>query len=391
MFPQKIFRLPPTILTGAGCIAKIGEEVLKLGSKRVLIITDAILVKLGAVDGVKESLQKKQVEYAVFDDIPTEPTIDYVKAGIKAYRENDCDCIFALGGGSAIDTAKAVSIMLTNDGDISAYMGLDKVKNKGVPLICAATTSGTGSEVTSVTIITDTTNDVKMLIGSSYLIPQVAIADPLMTVSMPKALTAATGMDALCHAIEAYVSLKASPMSDIFALSAIKLLAGNLRQAWANGNNLEARDKVMMGALKAGVAFSNSSVTLVHGMSRPIGANFHVPHGLSNAVLLSTVMEFSLIANPTRFACVAKAMGENIHGLPDVEAAKLSVHAVKNLISDIQIPSMQDCGIDAAKLNEKAPLMADAAIASGSPGNNPRQVSKDEIIALYKKAFTCIP
>lgn len=389
MYPQKMFRMPPTILTGAGCIAKVGEEVLKLDSKRALIITDAILVKLGALDEVKESLRKHQVDFAIFDDIPTEPTVEYVNAGIKAYQNNKCDCILAVGGGSAIDTAKAVSIMLTNDREISVYMGLDKVKNKGVPLICAATTSGTGSEATVFTIITDTSTDVKMLIGSSYLMPQVAIADPLMTITMPKSLTAATGIDALCHAIEAYVSLKACPMSDIFALSAIELIVSNLRQAWANGNNLEARDKVMMGALKAGVAFTNSSVTLVHGMSRPIGANFHIPHGLSNAVLLSTVMEFSLIANPARFARVAETMGEDIYGLSDMEAAKLSVHAVRSLVSDIQIPPMQECGIDAVKLDEKAPFMADAAIASGSPGNNPRQATKEEIIALYKKAFAC--
>jgi alcohol dehydrogenase class IV len=266
-------------------------------------------------------------------------------------------------------------------------MGLDKVKNKGVPLVAVPTTSGTGSEVTIFTIITDTSTDVKMLIGGGLLMPQVAIADPLMTVSMPRALTAATGMDALCHAIEAYVSLKAHPLSDIFALSAIELLADNLRLAWANGNNLEAREKVMIGALKAGVAFTNSSVTLVHGMSRPIGANFHVPHGMSNAVLLTTVMEFSLIANPARFARVGEAMGLDACELSEMEAAKMGVEAVRSLVKDIQIPSMKDVGLEEAKLIEKAPKMAEAAIASGSPGNNPRQVTKEDIIELYSIAY----
>lgn len=387
MYPQKIFRMPPTVITGAGSVSMVGEEIRKLGANRALIITDAILVKLGALEDVKESLRKSQVDFSIYDDIPTEPTVEYVNEGIKAYRENNCDCLLAVGGGSAIDTAKAVSVMLTNDGKISDYMGLDKVKNKGVPLVAVATTSGTGSEVTIFTIITDTSTDVKMLIGGGLLMPRVAIADPLMTVSMPRALTAATGMDALCHAIEAYVSLKAYPLSDIFALSAIELLAGHLRLAWANGNNLEAREKVMIGALKAGVAFTNSSVTLVHGMSRPIGANFHVPHGMSNAVLLTTVMDFSLIANPVRFARVAEAMGVDTCELSEMEAAKMAVEAVRNLVKDIQIPSMKDVGIEEAKLIERAPKMAEAAIASGSPGNNPRQVTKEDIIELYSIAY----
>ena len=387
MYPQKMFRMPPRVLTGAGCISKVGEEVVNLGSKKVLLITDAILVKLGALEKVDKSLRDHNLDFSIFDNMPSEPTDKDVCEGINAYKKNNCDCILAVGGGSVIDTAKAVSIMLTNDGTISDYMGLDKVAKEGVPLIVAATTSGTGSEVTVFTIISDTTTEVKMLIGSSYLMPKVALADPLMTVSMPRELTATTGIDALCHAIEAFVSLKAYPLSDMFALSAIKLLSGNLRQAWANGNNLKARDKVMLGALEAGVAFTNSSVTLVHGMSRPIGVNFHMSHGLSNAVLLSTIMEFSLIANPSKFAMVAEIMGENIYGLSELEAANSSVKAVRNLINDIQIPKLKDCGIDEDKFYDKVDAMADAALESGSPNNNPRQVTRDEIVELYKIAY----
>ncbi len=387
MYPQKEFLIPKKVITGAGCINSVGEKIRGLGVKNVFIVTDSILVEIGALDAVKDSLNKNQLEFVVFDDIDKEPTTEIVDKAIESYKSNKCDCILAVGGGSAIDTAKAVSILLTNEGNIVDYMGLNKVKKEGVPLIAAATTAGTGSEVTKFTIITDESTDVKMLIGSDYLMPLVAYADPMMTVSMPRALTAATGIDALCHAIEAYVSLKASPMSDIFAISAIDLIAGNLRQAWANGNNLEARDKVMMGAVKAGIAFSNSSVTLVHGMSRPIGANFHVPHGLSNALLLSTVMEFSIIANPTRFARVAEAMGENIQGMSELDAAKLSADSVRRLIEDIQIPSMSECNIDELELTKKSMAMADAALASGSPGNNPRQANRDEIVALYKAAY----
>lgn len=384
---QKLFRMPPTVITGAGSAGQAGTEVKKMGAKKALIITDKVIVEIGALKSIEDALKENGVSYSVFDDIPTEPTVEYVDKGIKAYRESKCDCLLAVGGGSAIDTAKAVSVMLTNEGEISKYMGLDKIKNSGVPLIAVPTTAGTGSEVTMFTIITDTHNDVKMLIGGGLLMPQVAIADPLLTLSMPPALTAATGMDAMCHAIEAYVSLKANPLSDIFALSAIELLSDFLRAAWANGSNLEAREKVMMASLKAGVAFNNSSVTLVHGMSRPIGANFHVPHGLSNAVLLTTVMEFSLIAKPARYARIAEAMGVNTFGLNYLEAAKLSVAAVNNLIQDIKIPSIKDLGIEEAKLIDKAPKMAEAAINSGSPGNNPRQVTKEDIVELYKTAY----
>jgi alcohol dehydrogenase class IV len=194
------------------------------------------------------------------------------------------------------------------------------------------------------------------------------------------------GIDSLTHAIEAYVSVKAQPMSDIFCLSAIELISGNLRQAWANGNNVEAREKTMLGALQAGIAFSNSSVALVHGMSRPIGAYFHVAHGASNAALLGVVTEFSLIGNPARYAHIARAMGENVAGLTDLEAAQLAAKAIKTLIKDIQIPSLRGLGVEKGKLEQLAPKMAEDAIASGSPGNNPRQATKDEIVELYKIA-----
>jgi alcohol dehydrogenase class IV len=277
--------------------------------------------------------------------------------------------------------------MVVNRGSIEDFMGLNRIPEKGVPLITIPTTAGTGSEVTIFTIITDTKTDVKMLLGSPFLMPQVSIVDPLLTLSCPMELTAAVGIDALTHAVEAYVSIKSQPMSDIFCLSAIELISGNLRQAWSNGNDLEAREKVMMGALNAGIAFSNSSVALVHGMSRPIGAYFHVPHGVSNAALLGTVTEFSLTGNPARYANIAKAMGENISGLSDLEAAELANRSIKKLIRDVKIPSLKELGIQREKLDELAPAMADAAIGSGSPGNNPRQATKEEIIELYKVTY----
>jgi len=388
MLPTRTFLIPPVLITGSGSSEKVGEESRKLGVRKTLIVTDEVLFKLGVVDGVKKALSENKIKFAIYIKIATEPITEYVQEGLKAYKENGCDSLIAVGGGSVIDTAKAVSIMLTNPGSIEDYKGLNKIPGKGVPLIAIPTTGGTGSEATQFTIITDTKTNVKMLIGSPFVIPQVAIVDPLLTLSCPRDLTAAVGIDALTHAIEAYVSVKAQPMSDIFCLSAIELISGNLRQAWANGNNVEAREKTMLGALQAGIAFSNASVALVHGMSRPIGAYFHVPHGASNAALLGVVTEFSLIGNPLRYAHIARAMGENIIGLTDLEAAQLASKAIKKLIMDIQIPFLRQLGVEKEKLDQLAPKMAEDAIASGSPGNNPRQATKEEIVELYKIAHS---
>ena len=383
----RAFSVPPVLMFGSGASAQVGEECRRLGVKRGLIITDEVLLKLGVVDTIKQALKKAEIQFAIYAGIFTEPTVEFVQEGLKSYEENGCDFLLAVGGGSAIDTAKAISIMVTNKGAIEDYQGANKVKEKGAPLIAIPTTAGTGSEVTQFTIITDTKRDVKMLIASPFLIPQQAIVDPLLTLSMPRGLTAATGVDALTHAVEAYVSVKAQPMSDIFALSAIELISGNLRQAWSNGNNKEAREKTMLGALQAGIAFSNSSVALVHGMSRPIGAYFHVAHGVSNAALLSVVTEFSLIGNPGRYARIAQAMGENIEELSVQEAADLAAESITSLIEDIEIPSLEELGVEEGKLAELAPQMAEDALASGSPANNPRQATKEEIVELYKLAY----
>jgi len=387
MLPARAFLIPPVLMTGSGSSEKVGEESKKLGVKKGLIVTDEVLSKLGVIEGVKRALTDSKIQFAVYDRISTEPTVEYVKEGLKTYQANGCDFLIATGGGSAIDTAKAISVMVTNPGSIEDYKGLNKIPEKGAPLVAVPTTAGTGSEVTIFTIITDTKTNVKMLIGSPFVMPRVAIVDPLLTLSCPRGLTAAVGIDALTHAIEAYVSVKAQPMSDIFCLSAIELISGNLRQAWANGNNVEAREKTMLGALQAGIAFSNASVALVHGMSRPIGAYFHVAHGASNAALLGVVAEFSLIGNPTRYAHIARAMGEHLTGLNDLEAAQLAAKAIKQLIKDVKIPSLKALGVEKGKLDELAPRMAEDAIASGSPGNNPRQATKEEIIELYKIAY----
>ena len=387
MLPTRTFRVPRIIITGSGASEQVGEESKKLGFKKALLVTDQNLVKLGIVEKVAQSLRGSGVSFAVFDGVYTEPIVEFVQEGLKAYRENGCDFLLAVGGGSPMDTAKAISVMVTNSGSIEDYQGLGKIPQKGRPVIAVPTTAGTGSEVTPFTIITDTRRDVKMLIGSPFITPEVAIVDPSLTLTMPQDLTAATGIDALTHAIEAYVSVKAQMISDIFCLSAIEFISGNLKPAWTDGNNAEAREKTMLGALQAGIAFSNSSVALVHGMARPIGAYFHVPHGASNAALLGVVMDFSLTGNPSRYAHIAEAMGEDIGGLTDLAAARLGAKTVKTLIKDIEVSSLRELGVDKEELDKLAPKMAEDAIASSSPSNNPRQATKEEIIELYKVAY----
>lgn len=387
MKQARFFRIPSGVIVGCNASSFAGREAKKLGGTKALIVTDRNLTEMGFLSGIESSLDSEKIDHEVFDQVTAEPTVDYVEKGLDLYRRSKCDFIIALGGGSPIDTAKAVCIMASNPGVIQDYKGLDKVSSPGAPLIAIPTTAGTGSETTIFTIITDTRTNVKMLIGSPFILPSVALVDPLLTASSPPSVTAATGVDALTHAIEAYVSVKAQPMSDVFALSAIKFLSENLRQAWANGDNLEARSLTMLGAFQAGVAFSNSSVALVHGMSRPIGAYFHVPHGLSNAVLLAPVVEFSISGNPKRYVDIARAMGEKVEGLGVMEGASKASKAVRELVRDTRIPTLATLGVTREKLKTVVGKMADDAIASGSPGNNPRKATKEEIVELYWKTF----
>jgi alcohol dehydrogenase class IV len=382
----RTFRMPVTIF-GRGSSENAGPELKALGAKKVFIVTDEVLRKIGTLTRILDGLSAERLDYQVYDKLPTEPTTDYVEEGTKLLKESGADTILAVGGGTPIDTAKAISVMARNKGRIEDYMGADKITSPGMPLVAIPATAGTGSEVTIFSVITNTKTNVKMLITSPYLMPTLAIIDPRLAVSMPRGLTAATGLDALTHAIEAYVSRKAQPMTDIMALAAIKLLAANLPLAWKDGKNLEAREKTMLGAYQAGLAFGNASVALVHGMSRPIGACFHVAHGLSNAVLLGPVMEFSLSGNYRRYAEIAGAIGEDVTGIDDVKAAEAAAKSVGKLIKYLEIPRLRDMGIDEGRFNEMIPQMIEDAIASGSPGNNPRIATREEMAEIYRQAY----
>ena len=381
------FSIPPTIITGAGSSEEVGEQAKRLGASKVLIVTDPGIVELGYVDQIANNLHNTNIATTIFSDVTPDPTLQNVKDGLKQYNSENADLIVSIGGGSAIDCGKGISMKLTNDGDLAEYMGVDKIPNPGVPLIAIPTTAGTGSEVTKVTVITDTERNVKMMLSSPCLLASVAIVDPLLSLTTPSHLTAAVGVDALTHAIEAYISKRAQPLTDTLALNAIELISGSLRQAWADGENIKARTDMMLGASIAGMAFSNSSVALVHGMSRPIGAYFHIHHGLSNAVLLLDVMEFSISGAPKRYADIAKAMGEQIDGLSPMKQADATITAVERLINDIQMPRLGEIGIDKTDFDKVVEKMAADAIASGSPANNPRQATQTEIIQLYNRCF----
>jgi len=379
--------MPPLVLVGTGAWRRVGAETRRLGGKRALIVSGQAMIRAGFMAEMQTLLEAEGLESVLFDKVTEEPTTEHVEEGLRLLRDEGCDLVIGFGGGSPIDAGKAIAVMATNPGRISDYMGAGKVKAPKLPFIAVNTTAGTGSEVTGNTVITDTATDVKMLITNPLIIPDVAIDDPTLTLSCPPEVTASSGMDALTHAIEAYVSRRANPISDVLALSAIRRIAGNLRRAWGHGDDIEARSEMTLAALEAGMAFSNSSVALVHGMARPIGAYFHLPHGLSNAMLLPYVMEFSAEGAPQRFADIAVAMGEGIEGLSIAGAARQAADAVMALKDDLRIPSLSGAGIDAARLLELTPKMAQDAIASGSPANNLRIASAEEIAELYKKAL----
>lgn len=387
MRQASLFRVPAIIRFGENAAQYIGAEILNLGCSKPLLVTDKFLLDSGILDPVLHSLKKHNISPVIYDGVRAEPGMNVVNEGLALLRHHCCDSLISCGGGSPIDTAKAIATLATNKGCMRDFMGIDNVALPCLPHIAVPTTAGTGSEATPTTIITDEEQNVKMLIISGKLIPQVAVVDPLLTLQMPQSITAGTGVDALVHAVEAYVSVKANCMSDDFALSAISLLGKSLLQAWSNPTNVTARGDVMLGALKAGIAFANSSVALVHGMSRPIGAVFHVPHGISNATLFAAVTRFSIPGAPERYRDVAKAFGLNVEGLHPLQAAECAASFIEQIVHTLNVPSLSGLGISKESLDENVEKMARDAIASGSPCNNPRQASEKEIIELYYAAF----
>ena len=377
----------PTMIYGVGSLDEVGSLAKKYGSK-ALVISDPIMEKLGVVDKCLTLLHDKGIETYVYLGVVSEPLDTYVDEGLVMLQQGNCDVIISIGGGSCIDTAKAISIVATNGGYIGEYMKMQKVASiTPIPHIAIPTTAGTGSEATDATVITDSKNDIKMMIKQPAFMPIAAIVDPILSMTTPKPITAATGIDALSHAIEGYLSRLAHPYSDLLALSAMELIVNNILVAYEQGDNIAARESMALGSMQAGAAFSNSSVALVHGMSRPIGALFHVPHGISNAMLLPAVLEYSKDACVSRLAKIGEFFVENNSSYSEVELADIAVESIKDLCRKMSITNLRDYGIEKEAFYQSLDKMATDALASGSPANNPKVPSFEELKNLYKVVY----
>ena len=382
------FDCATAILHGGGSLHQAGSLARELGGRRALIVTDPGVIGLGFADSLKASLQEAGIASVIFSDVQPDPTKQNVLDGYAALKANDCDIVIALGGGSPIDTGKVISVLPTNGADVSSFAGLHKIPHAGLPFIAIPTTAGTGSELTKVAVITDTERGGKMMMLSANLQPRAAIQDFELTLTMPPALTAAVGVDTFTHGLEAYVSRKANAMSDPLALSCISLVGKFLRRAYADPNDREAREAMMVASGQGGMAFSNSSVCLVHGMSRPIGAVFHVPHGLSNAMLLPAVTRYSTEGAPERYAEVARVLGIADARKDDCYACDKLCDWLEALNADLKIMRLSQWrDADEATFTQLKAKMAQDALDSGSPGNNPKVPSAEEIVSLYEKVW----
>jgi len=378
---------PQNMLIGGGAINQVAKLLQQLDLKKPFIITDQYMVDSGTIERLTAPLKAAGIEYEVFADTVPDPTVASINAGVQRLKPFDPDCVVALGGGSPMDSAKAIALLAVHGGKMSDYKVPAVSDTLGLPVIAIPTTAGTGSEVTRFTIITDEDTDEKMLCVGAAFCPVAAIVDYELTLTKPARLTADTALDTLTHAIEAYVSKRANPFADGYAQLAMQSLGKYLRSVYFEPDNRAAREAVMLAATQAGAAFTNASVCLVHGMSRPIGAFFHVPHGLSNAMLLPAVTAFSIQAAPERYADCARFMGLATDEDSTETATTALLNELKQLNIDLEVPTPKDYGIDKERYFSLLPTMAEQALASGSPSNNPRVPTKDEIIELYKQVW----
>ena len=378
--------LNETSYFGAGSRKVIAEEVAKRGYKKALIVTDKDLIKFGVVDQVIAVLKDANIPYEIFDEVKPNPTVKNVKAGIAAFQAAGADFMIAIGGGSSMDTSKAIGIIINNPefSDVVSLEGVANTKKKSVPVIALPTTAGTAAEVTINYVITDEENVKKMVCVDPNDIPTLAIIDPELMLSMPRGLTASTGMDALTHAIEGLITLGAWEMSDMFETKAIEMIAKWLPKAVENPSDIEARDGMATAQYIAGMAFSNVGLGLVHGMAHPLGAYYDIPHGVANALLLPFVMEYNKEAAKAKYRTIAEAMGVDTSSMSDDEAADAAVKAVKDLAIRVRIPQhLSEIGVPESGL----PTLAQAAFNDVCTPGNPRQTNVEEILAIYKKAF----
>ncbi|BEV16856.1 iron-containing alcohol dehydrogenase [Herbaspirillum sp. DW155] len=377
------FYMPNVSLMGVGCAEEVGLQARALGARRVFLCTDVGMVRLGTADKIKAILESAALAVTVYDGSDPNPTDKNVEAGVQLYRASDCDAIVSLGGGSAHDCAKGIGMVVSNGGNIRDYEGLNKTSKPMPPFLAINTTAGTASEMTRFCIITNTDNHVKMALVDWRCTPNVAINDPLLMKDMPASLTAATGMDALTHAIEAYVSTAATPITDACALQAIRLIAQWLRPAVANAQHMQARDQMAYAEYLAGMAFNNASLGYVHAMAHQLGGFYNLPHGVCNAILLPEVCSFNLIACPQRYADIADALGEKIANLPVMEAADKAIKAIRQLARDVAIPpNLAVLGVKESDFE----LMAANAKKDACQLTNPRTATLEQVVAIFRQA-----
>lgn len=383
---------PSKIALGTGAVSEVGDYADLYGNKALVVATQRIFDFYG--EEILETLRDSGIEAVTYTDVRPDPTITNIEEAYELWRTEDCDVIVTLGGGSSIDTGKGVGVLATNPGSIREFAvdkaGYGGVPNPTPPLVSVNTTAGTGSEATRSIVVSDDETSTKFLIVSQNVVPDVAIEDPELTRSLPQSHTAFTGIDALTHAIEAFVSVKSYSVPDDYARAAIGRIADSFPKAWANGDDIEARTEMMIGQLQAGQAFTNSSVALVHGMARPLGAQLHIPHGLANALILPYVMEFSAMAAPEKYAEVARLLGAADRTTSNREAAKKASDAVLELCTSVNLASyLGEFGAvpDRQEYLDIVPKMASDAIDSGSPDNNPRKPTESEIEALFIKIY----
>ncbi|MFU8818761.1 MAG: iron-containing alcohol dehydrogenase [Desulfurivibrio sp.] len=376
---------PTRIHFGVDSINDLATQVRDLGGSRVFLVVDPGVVAAGLLPRITAPLEADSVFYTVYDQVDPEPGLKLADNGAKLAKKAKCDCVIGVGGGSAMDVAKAVAILLTNGGKAADYIGLGKIGKPGVPKIMVPTTAGTGAEVTFTAVFINEKTSSKAGMNGDPLYPDVAVLDPALTLSIPPHVTAATGIDALTHALEAYVSTQAHPISDMYALEAIDLIAANLGKAYANGSNLEARSAMLLGSLLAGKALATAGVGLVHAMAYPLGGMHQIPHGLANAVLLPYVMAYNLIGAPERFSTLAEMFGVDVSGMSMREAGEAAVEAVYRLNDDVGIPkTLADLQIPRGDIPEMARI---ALTVSRPVANNPRKPTLEEVMSIYEEAI----
>ena len=380
-------RIPSHLKIGGGSFAEVSALLQRLGRKRPLLVTDPFMAQSGLAERLQRQITAAGLSCAVFSETLPDPDTKTVEHGLQVFLAGDHDSVVSLGGGSPIDTAKAIAMLAANGGKVRDYKAPNAPRLAGAMHIAIPTTAGTGSEVTRFTVITDAETEEKMLIGGDVLLPTAAVVDYELTLSMPARLTADTGTDSLTHAIEAFVSRKANPFSDAFALAAMQTIWRELPASFQDPGNRKAREAMMLAATQAGIAFSNASVALVHGMSRPLGVHFHIPHGLSNAMLLPAVTAFSVSAAAERYAVCARAMGVADAGSTDEQAVEALLRGLYARNAELKVPSPRQFGIDQDRYLAVIPTMTQQALASGSPQNNPRLPSAEEIHAIYREVW----